>query len=86
MKPLSRDTHPEAEKVLIEGYRRMTPGQKLAKVRALNQMAQRLQLADLRERYPRADENELRLRLASRWLPAELMRKAFSWDPDQEGY
>jgi hypothetical protein len=64
----------------------MSPGQKLATVRALNRAAQKLQLADIKRRRPNAGDRELRLRLASRSLPPELMRRAFGWDPDKEGY
>jgi len=31
-------------------------------------------------------DREMKLRLASRWLEPELMREAFAWDPEKEGY
>ena len=80
------DTHPDIEKRLIEGYRKMSPGQKLRCVREMTRFGQKLALADIRRRYPEADERECQLRLASRWLDPELMRKAFGWDPKEEGY
>ena len=83
--PLS-DTHPEAEKVMIEGYRRMPGWQKLLQVTALTQMVNDLALADIRRRHPRATEEEIRMRLGSRWLSRELMRRVYGWDPDREGY
>lgn len=86
MKPLSSDTSPEAERVLIEGYRRMPAWQKLQQVQELNQLAQQLARLDIRRRHPQASERELQLRLASRWLEPELMRQAFGWDPEVEGY
>ncbi len=86
MRTQSPDTHPEIEAILVEACRRMTGAQKLANVRALNQAGQRLQLAYLRRRYPEADEHELTMRLASRSLGPELMRKAFGWDVEAEGY
>ena len=52
MKPLSPDTHPEIEKLLIEAYRRMPASQKLQRVRELNRFLQRLALSDIRRRYP----------------------------------
>jgi hypothetical protein len=27
-------------------------------------------------------EREIRLRLASTWLPADVLRRVFDWDPD----
>lgn len=85
MKTQSVDTDPRIEARLILAYREMSASQKLACVRAGNQSVQKLQLADLRRRYPEADERELRLRLGARWLGAETMRTVFGWDPDQEG-
>ena len=86
MSELPNDTHPEIEKILIEGYRKMSPAEKLARVSEMNQLLERLAAYDVRQRHPDADEREVRLRVASRRIPAELMRKAFGWDPDKEGY
>ncbi|MFO0590808.1 MAG: hypothetical protein U0441_24910 [Polyangiaceae bacterium] len=74
------DTHPRVEAFLIEGYRRMSPSQKLERVRALTRAVQELALMDVRRRFPEADEREQALRVASRWLDPELMRRAFGWD------
>ncbi len=81
-----RDTKPEAMAVLIEGYRRMTAEEKLRKVDELNKFLVALIEAEVRKRYPDADEREIRLRVASRWLPPELMKKAFGWNPKERGY
>lgn len=86
MKPLSSDTPPEIEQMLIEGYRKMSASEKLRIMQDLNRTAQLLALSDIRQRYPDADEREVKLRLASRWIEPELMRKAFGWDPVVEGY
>jgi hypothetical protein len=42
-------------------------------------------LARLREQYPEVCERELALRLASLWIPRDLMIRAFGWDPDERG-
>jgi hypothetical protein len=84
--PFGRDTSPEAEAILVEGYRRMTPAQKMERVAALTRMVQELALSDIRRRHPHANERELHLRLASRWLDRETMVKAFGWDPAVQGY
>ena len=86
MKTQSPDTHPDIEKIQIEGYRRMSAAEKLRLAGELNRFAVNLILADVRRRHPDADEREVRLRAAARWLPADLMRKAFGWDPDEKGY
>lgn len=83
---LPNDTHPEAERVMIEGYRRMSGEQKLAQVDALSMTVRKLALLDIRRRHPNADEREQLLRLASRTLDAATMRRVFHWDPDTAGY
>ena len=83
--PLS-DTSPEAEKVLIDLYRRAPSWKKLRQVSQLTRMVQELALSDIRRRHPHADEREQKLRLASRWLSADTMRQVFGWDPEKEGY
>ena len=80
------DTDPRIEALLIEGYRRMSPSQKLERVRALTRAVQELALMDIRRRHPDADEREQMLRLASRWIEPELMVRAFGWDARKVGY
>jgi len=80
------DTHPAIRALLIEGYRKMSPAQKLERVRALNHAVQQLALMDIRRRHPNADEREQALRLASRWIEPELMVRAFGWDVRKVGY
>jgi len=86
MKPLSSDTPPEIEEMIIAGYRRMSAAQKLQIVQDLNRTAQLLALSDIQRRHPNASRRELQLRLASRWLEPELMQEVFGWDPEVEGY
>jgi len=80
------DTHPAIEAYLVAGYRNMSHAQKLERVRALTRAVQELALLDVRRRHPSADERELALRVASRWLDPELMEGAFGWDVGKEGY
>jgi hypothetical protein len=80
------DTDPRVEALLIEGYRGMSPAQKLERFRALTRAVQELALADIRRRHPDADEREQALRLASRWIEPELMGRAFAWDVRKMGY
>lgn len=82
----SGDTDPRIEAILIEGYRRMSPAEKLERVRSLTRAVQQLALLDIRRRHPDADEREQALRLASRWIEPELMLRAFGWDVREVGY
>lgn len=86
MKKQIQDTHPEIEKMIIEGYRKMTPQQKLQKVSELNKSIQQIALARIRKQYGNISEKEQRLRLASLWLNREIMIKVFGWDPQEKGY
>jgi hypothetical protein len=82
----TNDTHPKIEALLIEGYRRMSPSQKLERVRALTRAVQELALLDVRRRHPNADAREQALRVASRWIEPDLMARAFGWDTREVGY
>ena len=77
------DTNPKVEAFIVEGYRRMSAAQKMARVTELTRAVQQLALADIRRRYPTADMREQSLRLASRWLEPELMRRAFNWSVNE---
>ncbi|MGE0431557.1 MAG: hypothetical protein AB7K09_08855 [Planctomycetota bacterium] len=80
--PLFSDTPLHVEHILLDLYRRMTPAQRAAKMLAMCRAAGELAAAGVRRQYPDASEEELRLRTAARWLPADLMRKAYGFDPD----
>jgi hypothetical protein len=80
------ETDKKVQALLIEGYKRMSEAERLQKVCELNRLLVKLMEAEVRQRYPDADEREIRLRVASRWLPPELMRKAFGWNPKERGF
>jgi hypothetical protein len=80
------DASPEAERFLIEGYRRMSPSDKLARVFSLNGMIEQLQRARITADYGEMSEREMRLRLASLRLGRETMVNAFGWDPEEKGW
>lgn len=67
--------------MFIERLAAMSPEQKLDRVAALTRAVRQLALTRLAEVHPGADERELRLRLASLWLDADVMRDAFGWEP-----
>ena len=80
------DTTPEARRFLIEGYRRMPGWRKIQQVRTLNRRGTGLALSSIRQRHPDADEREQRLRLASRRIGPDLLRRCFDWDVRVRGY
>jgi hypothetical protein len=77
---------PEDRGLLIEGYRKMSPAQKLERVRALTRAVQEFALVDVRRRHPNADAREQALRVASRWIEPDLMVRAFGWNVREVGY
>jgi hypothetical protein len=85
MKPLSPDTHPDIERIWIDGIRKMSTAEKMRRIVELNRLGYRLALADVRSRYPDETEREWDLRVASRYFSADVMRKVFHWDPDEKG-
>lgn len=79
MRPkLWEDTSPAAERVLIEGYRRMTPARKASQVASLTLAVQQLALARVRAENPESSEDELHLKVAALWLPDDLLRRALA--------
>jgi hypothetical protein len=80
------DTHPTIDALLIEGYRKMSPSQKLERVWALSRALQELALLDVRRRHPEADAREQALRVASRWMDPDLMLRVFGWDVTSQGF
>jgi hypothetical protein len=86
MKLETDDTDPEAERVLIEMLRRTPTWKRAEQLAGLIHARNVLILADLRRRYPEADAEELRKRLAARLLPREHVVRLFDWDPEKEGY
>ena len=80
------DTHPRVKAMLLHGYRRMTPTQKMERVCAMTHAVRALALVDIRRRHPKATAHEQALRLASRCLDPETMLRVFGWDVRREGY
>ena len=80
------DTPPAVERMLIEGYRQMSPAQKLERVAALNRALDQLARARIRAQYGDVSEREVRLRLGALRLDRRLMMDAFGWDPHVHGY
>ena len=71
------DTSPEAWKVLLDLLRKMPPSEKLQRTLEWSDLIRRFAEAGMRQRYPNADEAEIRLRFARMTLGQELFRKAF---------
>ena len=86
MKTQSIDTSPKIEQILIEGHRKMTATQKFRYLQGMFAAMESMAAAETRSRHPNDTERAIRLRVASRRIPPELMKKAFGWDVEKEGY
>ncbi|MBI2928664.1 MAG: hypothetical protein HYY24_23625 [Verrucomicrobia bacterium] len=84
MRTLAPDTHPDAERVLINLLREATPARKLAVVLSANRTARLLAMTGLRERHPGESAARLQRRLADLWLGPELAAQAYGPLPDHE--
>ncbi len=84
---MKTDTSQDAERILIEGYRKMSPARKIERVfdlgEAVNQMARSRILAKWGEKL---SEREIDLRLAALRLSRQTMISVFNYDPEKEGY
>ena len=82
VRTLAADTHPDAERVLIELWRRASPARKMEIVISANLTARALAMAGLRERHPGESPDRLRRRLADLWLGPDLAAKAYGPLPE----
>lgn len=82
----SLDTSSEAERILVEHYRRLSFTEKVRIIEDLNRMTEDLALVGILERHPSATEEEQRLRLAALKYGRDLVVQAFGWDPEVEGW
>ena len=73
----SLDTSAEAERVVIDRLRAMSPAQRLSLALSLSQSVRELALAGVRQRYPDAPAREQLLRLALTIHGRELATAAY---------
>jgi hypothetical protein len=74
---LSRDTHPEIERIQIELLRKAPSWRKMHLVGQLNESVRMLALSGLQERFPQESPERLRRRLADLLLGPELALKVY---------
>ena len=71
------DTSPEAQRVLYDLYRRMSPARKFELICDTYEMGKQLAMAGLRMRHPNATEDELRRLWARQHLGPELFEEVY---------
>ena len=82
MKTLSRDTHPDVERIQIELLRQMPSWRKLELASQMTQACRTLALAGLRHRHPEASAVELHRLLATQVLGSELAARVYGPPPE----
>jgi hypothetical protein len=70
------DTSPEAEEILYERMRRMTPSQRIEEGAKLCKLARQFMRAGIRKRHPDYDEEQVEMALARLLWGDDLYRKA----------
>lgn len=81
MKTQSRDTNPDAERVLVELLRRAPAWRRLQLADRMSATVRELCLSGVRSRHPLASEAEVRRRFADIHLGTELAAKAYGPAP-----
>jgi hypothetical protein len=71
------DTSPEAWRVLLDIYRRMTPDEKLQRTLEMSDFLRSVCEAGVRADYPEASDREVFLRVTQRTLGKELFAKVY---------
>lgn len=86
MKPLSPDTTAEAQAMHYEMMRRLPAPKRLALAFELTEALRKLILANLRQRFPQASDEDIRRRFIARVLPRADVIRVYGFDPEEEGY
>jgi hypothetical protein len=77
-RPQSPDTSEAVDRMLMAAYARMSPAEKLARVRALNRLAYQAAAAGIRLEKPDATDEEIRIILATRQLGEDLVQRVLA--------
>jgi hypothetical protein len=75
MRPL--DTSPEAWEAFLEIERGMSAGERIRQALQQSALVRAMQEAGLRQQFPEADDEEIRLRAIRQRLGSELFRKVY---------
>ncbi len=71
------DTSPEAERVQVEIFRKMTPERRLRAGVELTQLSRKLMAAGVRERHPNYDDEQVHLAVIRLTIPEKLFLSAY---------
>ena len=87
MAGLDRRRAPDIERLTLERCRAMTPAQKMRQLVDLNAFIIQSQINAVRAAHPGADEHEVRMRVAWRWVRnQDRLKLELGWDVSEMGY
>lgn len=75
MKPELSDTRPEVERILIEGYRKLSPTQRFRMTCNMMRTGREQLARGIRDREPHLTKAEFRYRFAQMWLGEEIAER-----------
>ncbi len=78
---MDQDTDPRQRERYFELLRRMSPAERLRKAADLTQAVRWMAEVGIRQRFPQADETEVRVRLAERLYGREVALRLFGMHP-----
>jgi hypothetical protein len=76
------DTSPEAQQILLDIYRKMSPAVKVRRIFDTYQTGKMLAMAGLRQLHPNATEKQIWLLWAKRHLGEKLFNEVYGTVPD----
>ncbi len=77
----------EIARRIFERQRGLTPAERLQEALELGAYIRNAQTMAVKREFPDADELEVKLRAASRWIRnPELLKGAFGWDVEERGF
>ena len=86
MKPPFSDTTPEVQQIHYEMMRGLSAAKRLSLALELTEALRKLILANLRQRFPQASDEDIRRRFIARVLPRADVISIYGFDPGEEGY
>jgi hypothetical protein len=75
-----------AQRIVTEQVRAMDPIDRIARMDDMYRAAEEMARIQLAERYPTANEDEIKLRLAALRYGREFTMQWFGWDPEVRGW
>ena len=84
--PILSDTSPKSQELNYQLISKLSPSERIEKMMKLIKSAKDFTKAGIKQRYPNASEEELRIRLLAIFFGRDYCITHHNWDPEVEGY